>query len=132
MRNRAAERAVGDNSSSSAHATAPATVAQRNPPSPQPRTNVAAAIATLIAASVTISEPYWVQPPTPASIPSSVACRQKPPSPAASKVTDSVVDSVNTWAAHSGEVATIVAAAAAPTPAATSIGRVCGPAPVGT
>ena len=63
------------------HAIAPATVAHRYPTRPQPTTNVAAATATRIAASVTINDPYWVHRFTPASMPSSVACRQKPGQP---------------------------------------------------
>ena len=71
------------------HATAPATVAHKNPVRPQPITNVAAATATRMTASVTISAPYWVHWSVPASIPSRVACRQNPASPTLSRPTDS-------------------------------------------
>ena len=69
------------------HATAPATVAHRYPTRPQPTTNVAAATTTRSPASVTISDPYAVHRFSPASMPSSVACRQKPASPTHSSAT---------------------------------------------
>ena len=58
---RAAARAVGEAASMISQATAPATVAHKNPVRPHPTTNVAAATATRMTASVTISAPYWVQ-----------------------------------------------------------------------
>ena len=57
---RAVARAAGEATSMISQATAPATVAHRNPIRPQPITNVAAATATRMTASVTISAPYWV------------------------------------------------------------------------
>ena len=52
---------------------------------------------------------------TPASTPSSVACRQNPASPALSSPTLSSRDSTKTWPDHSGEVPTAITAATTPT-----------------
>ncbi len=56
--NRAAALVVGEATIMISQATAPATVAHRNPTSPQPITTVATATATRMTASVTISAPY--------------------------------------------------------------------------
>src|ERR1700704_334953 len=125
---RAAARVAGEAKSRISHATEPATVAHRYPTSPRPTTNVAAATATRSTASVTINDPYWVHRFTPASMPSSVACRQKPASPTLSSATLSHCALTNTCADHSGELAAITAAATTPTIAATRIGCVRGPA----
>ena len=78
------------------HATDPATVAHRNPARCQPSTKVAAATDTRMTASVTISDPYWVHRPTPASMPSRVACKQNPASPTLNSTTLSARDSTKT------------------------------------
>ena len=54
---RAVARAAGEATSMISQATAPATVAHRNPFRPHPITNVVAATATRMTASVTISAP---------------------------------------------------------------------------
>jgi hypothetical protein len=77
-----------------------------------------------MAASVTINDPYCVHRSTPASIPSSVACRQNPASPMLSRTTLNSRSAVNTWADHSGAVTTMASAAPMPTTAAIRIGRV--------
>ena len=123
----AAFRVAGEAISMISHATAPATVAQRYPASPQPTRNVATATTTRSPASVTISDPYAVHRFNPASMPNSVACRQKPARPTASSATDSDRDSANTCPDHSGELTAITAAAATPTSAATLTGCVRGP-----
>ena len=120
---RAAARAAGESASISTQLTAPATVAHRYPPSPQPIAKLAAATVTLSSASVTIRAPYpdhWLRP---ASMPSSVVCTQKPASPRLSSAMLSARSSTNTWADHSGEVSAISAAAPTPTPAPMRIGR---------
>ena len=90
-------------------------------------TNVVAATATRIPASVTMSAPYCVHRPTPANMPSRVACRQNPASPTLSSTTLSRRDSTKTCPDHSGELPAITAAATTPTIAATRIGCVRGP-----
>ena len=57
VRSRAALRAAGDTVSISTQATAPPTVAHRNPVRSQPRRNAAVAITTRMTASVTIRAP---------------------------------------------------------------------------
>ena len=86
---RAADRVVGDATIMISQATAPATVAHKNPTRPQPITKAATATATRMTASVTISAPYWVQWLVPASMPNNVACTQNPASPTLSKPTES-------------------------------------------
>jgi hypothetical protein len=105
-------------------ATAPATVAHKNPTRPQPITTVATATATRMTASVTISAPYWVQRLVPASMPSKVACRQNPARPTLSSPTESQWASLNTRLLHSGELPAINTAAPIPTMAATRSGWV--------
>ena len=105
-------------------ASAPATVAHRNPTRPQPTSTVAVATATRMTASVTISAPYWVQRLVPASMPSSVACRQNPASPTLSRPTESQCACTNTRLPHSGELPAITAAAPIPTMPATRSGWV--------
>jgi len=78
---------------------------------------------------VTINDPYWVHRFTPASMPSSVACRQKPASPTLSSPTLNHWDSTKTCPDHSGELVAITTAATTPTIAATRIGCVRGPVP---
>ncbi len=102
-------------------------MAHRKPTRPQPTTTVVTAITTRMTASVTISAPYCDQRLSPASMPSSVACRQKPASPTDSRITDSNRDSTNTCGDHRMAVAAITAAAITPTAAATRIGWVTGP-----
>ena len=108
--NAATVRVVGEVSSRSSHDSAPPTVAHRKPTRPQPTATVVTAMTTLMTASVTISPPYCDQRLSPASMPSSVACRQKPASPADSRITDSNRDSTNTWGDHRMAVAAITAA----------------------
>ena len=105
-------------------ASAPATVAHRNPTKAQPTTTVAVATATRMTASVTISAPYCVQRLVPASMPSNVACRQNPASPTLSRPTESQWACANTRPLHSGELAAITIAAPIPTSAATRSGWV--------
>ncbi len=77
-----------------------------------------------MSASVTISAPYCVQRLVPASIPSSVACRQNPASPTLSSATDSQRCSTNTRPLHNGALPAITTAAATPSSAPTRIGWV--------
>ncbi len=123
----AASRAVGETVNMISQAIAPATVAHRYPANPQPTRNVVVATIIRRPASVTISNPYPVQRSSPASMPISVACRQKPARPTASSATESHRDSVNTWPDHSGELTAMTPAADTPTSAATLIGWVRGP-----
>ena len=71
--------------------------------------------------------PYCVHLPTPANMPSRVACRQNPASPTLNNTTLSSRPSTKTCPDHNGEVPAITAAATAPTIAATRIGWVRGP-----
>ncbi len=104
---RAAARVGGEVINMISQATEPATVAQMNPTSCHPITNVAAATTTRMTASATISAPYWVHRLVPASMPSRVACRQNPASPMLSNATDSQRASANTRPLHNGELPAI-------------------------
>ena len=86
---RAAARVDGEAPIMISQASAPPTVAHRNPTRLQPISTVAAATATRMTASVTISAPYCVQRLVPASMPSNVACKQNPASPTLSRPTES-------------------------------------------
>ena len=120
----AAARVVGDAPIMISQASAPPTVAHRNPTRPQPISTVAVATATRMTASVTISAPYCVQRLVPASMPSRVACRQNPASPTLSRPTESQWACANTRPLHSGELPAITTAAPSPTMAATRSGCV--------
>lgn len=124
MSSRAAARVAGEATSRISQAIAPPTVAHRKPVRCQPSTTVAAAIATRMTASVTISAPYWVHWLMPANMPSRVVCTQKPASPAHSSATDNQRSSTKTRPLHSGAVPAITTAAATPSSAPTRSGWV--------